>query len=456
MNDRSSVLSREGRRTSGLTAAKPWLLAAVAILLVQATFFLGGYLPWPWFLFAPILPGAVLLGAFVAFARWDGRTLASYGFSLPRPLVPAVVLAVILTAIFGIALLEPGFSSGFVRLGWPSPIMLGVALLYAPVVALGQEAVFRGYVFGRLLTPGRFSSAVYPSAALFAVTSMNIAVLFAVPPTVGTEAVFVTIVPAFALGIVLAIYYLRTGRNLFGPVAFRTGVLLWTSLFPITVASAPWVVIFASELIAYGLVLMFVFVSTPGPKLLARKYLGERFGPKRDRFLQRMRQGRQVRRWVAFSICLAISMIALVAAVVVGLGTAHPFLAIESGSMAPTFVRGDLVVIQHVTASEIKVGTIVAYSTTCLPSPVVHRVIAVAMTAGGPVYTTKGDHNPTPDPCTVPYSAVLGRVVLILPVVGYFVLFPQFTIALLILAVVLAFLLGPQAPKRFPRRRSER
>jgi signal peptidase len=430
------------------------MLAGIAIVIMQGYLLTSGFLSGVWSVLAPILAGAILFGAFCAFARWDGRSLSSYGLSLPRPIVPALALAASLVVIYGIALMEPGFSYGFYRMARPSPMAAGIVLLYAPVAALSQEAVFRGYVCGRLLTPGRFAMAVYPSAGLFAVASTNLPVLFAISPAVGAESLLLTTVPVFALGIVLAVYYYRSGRNLLGPVAFRTGTFLWTVFFPLAAVPAPWVVVFISELLAYAMVFLFVFVSLQEPKFLARKYLGERFGPKHDRFLLRMRRGHQTRRSIAVLLCLGVSAIAVTAAMVVGLGTLHPFLAIESGSMAPTFVRGDLVVIQHVPASEIGVGTIVAYSTTCLPSPVVHRVVAVSTTPNGPVYTTKGDANPTPDQCPVPYSSVLGRVVLIVPLIGFFVLYPQFTIALLILAIVLVVLLSSEVPSRFPRQRS--
>jgi hypothetical protein len=53
-----------------------------------------------------------------------------------------------------------------------------------------------------------------------------------------------------------------------------------------------------------------------------------------------------------------------------------------------------------------------------------------------PVYLTKGDHNPTADPCDVPYSHVIGRAVVWVPYLGYLVLDPLFAAALIVLAVV--------------------
>ena len=456
MTDPPASLVGSGERTTPMVAARPWVLAAAAILAMQGYLVLDGFLPLYWAFAAPVFLGAGLFGLFCVFARWDRRTLASYGFFLPRPPLPALFLAAVLVVICGVVSLEPGLTYGFQPLLRPSVAIVGITLVLAPMTALGQESVFRGFVMGRLLTPGHFSRATYSSAALFALGSTNLVALLQLGPIADLDVVILTTLPTFALGILLAVYYFRTGRGLFGPIAFRTGLILWTLLFPLTLGPVPWVVVFVSDLLAYGTVLLFVIMAVPEPKNLARKYLSERFGPKRDRFLLRMRQSHRARRSVVLAVALCVGGIAVVAGVMAGLGTVHPLLAIESGSMAPTFVRGDLVVIEHVPASEIGVGTIVAYSTTCLPSPVVHRVIAINATPNGPVYTTKGDHNPSPDRCPVPYGAVLGRVILIVPAVGYFVLYPQLTIALLILAVVLAVFLNPGTPSRFPRQRSQR
>lgn len=445
----------EGRRTGGLPATRPWILAGVAVVASQTYFLLtGGSSFWWGGLVALFLLQGGLFGLFWVFTRWDGLPLSEYGFFQPRPLWPALVLAILLGGVYEALSLEPGVTYGFQTAGFASPLIFGAAVFLAPLMALGQESVFRGYVLGRLLAPGRFSVALYFSAAVFALASTNLPVLLTLSPTPAAELVITGTVPAFALGIVLGVYFYKSGRGLLGPWVLRTGLLLWASLFPLTIYTAPWDVVFVSQLLGYGAILLFLAVSLREPKILARKYLGERFGPRRDRFLEHMRRSRRVRGTIVTVVAVAVIAIVAVAVVEVGLDTTHPFLAIESDSMTPTFARGDLVVIQHVPASQIGVGTIIAYTSTCLPSPVVHRVVAVQSGSNGPVYTTKGDHNPTADVCPVPFSTVLGRVVLILPAIGFFVLYPELTVALLILVVVLSIVLGPGMPTRFPRGRT--
>ena len=105
----------------------------------------------------------------------------------------------------------------------------------------------------------------------------------------------------------------------------------------------------------------------------------------------------------------------------------------------PTLNRGDLVVVEHIAPAAITVGTILVFDARCLPAPTVHRVIRIVSTGPNWVYQTKGDANPTQDPCTVSYSQVLGSVVAHVPYLGFLILDPLFAgavVVVLILSVV--------------------
>jgi signal peptidase I len=406
---------------------------------------------------ADLLLGLLVpVGMFALFwlwTRWDRRSLRDYGFYLPRPLLPATAIAGFLVAMQAAVLLEPGFGFGFARIPLLDPRSFGFTLALAPLTALAEESVFRGYIFGRLLAPGRFAAALAISSALFAAISTNFPIL----PRLGTVELgtylLTTTATAFTLGLLLGFYFYRTSRNLYGPFVFRTGILLFASLSPIAALSNGWEITFLVALLADGVVLLVLLASAREPKLVARAYLGETFGPKRDRFLGVLRR-RQTIRDAAITVAIALVAIgAGIGGVEATLGTTHPFLAIATGSMVPTLVRGDLVVIQHVPVSAIMVGTIIAYRSTCLPSPVVHRVVSLTIGANGTTYTTKGDANPSSDPCPVPYSAVLGKVVSIVPYLGIFVLAPELTVAVAAVVVVTVMLMWPDASRRFPRRR---
>jgi len=433
---------------------KPLLLFGAAFGVTQAYLYESPFLSLRIDLAAGLLVPLALFGLFLLWTRWDREPLSAYGFSVPRPVLPALGLAGCLVLLDLVVQLEPGFGFGFARLPLLAPVAFGYAIALAPLTALGQEAVFRGYVFGRLLAPRRFASALAVSSVTFALTLTNFPVLHTLRPVeLGTYLLTNTAL-ALGLGLVLAFYYYKASRNLLGPFLVRTGMLASASLVPIVALSSGWLDVFLVTLFADGVLLLVVLAALQEPKVVARRYLGETPGGRRDRFLGTLRRRRRAWEWAAVGVVSVLVVVGTVVGVPRALGTDHPFLAIETGSMVPTLHRGTLVVIEHVPASAIGVGTIVAYATTCLPSPVVHRVIAVKSTATGPVYTTKGDANPSPDPCPVPYSSVLGKVVVIAPYLGFFILSPEFTASVMAVAVLLGMLFWPSGSRRFPQRRA--
>jgi signal peptidase I len=446
-------MDRSERLPRARELAKPLLLFAAAFAVVQGYLYESPSLPLRLDLAVGLLVPLALFGLFFLFTRWDRQPLSAYGFSLPRPVLPALALAGCLVLIETIVLLEPGFAFGFVREVPLPPLSLGYALALAPLTALGQEAVFRGYVFGRLLAPRRFAAALGISSTTFALTSTNFPVLHSLGTVeLGTYLLTNTAV-ALTLGIVLGFYFYKSSRNILGPFLLRTGGLLVATLSPIVALSQGWIDVFLIALFADAVLLLLVLATLREPKMVARRYLGESFGSRRDRFLGQLRRRKQLREGIVVGVVAVLVVAGIVVGVPRALGTEHPFLAIETGSMVPTLHRGTLVVIEHVPASAITVGTIVAYTTTCLPSPVVHRVIAISNTSNGPVYTTKGDANPSADPCPVPYSAVLGKVSAIASYLGFFILSPALTAGTLAVAALLGTLFWPGGSGRFPRRR---
>ena len=85
--------------------------------------------------------------------------------------------------------------------------------------------------------------------------------------------------------------------------------------------------------------------------------------------------------------------------------------AIVTGSMEPAINRGDLVFIRHV--DSFSVGDVVTYRKGRMI--ITHRVYQVLDNG----VRTKGDANAEPDPYIVPYRDVLGRVVLRVPLLGW-------------------------------------
>ena len=93
---------------------------------------------------------------------------------------------------------------------------------------------------------------------------------------------------------------------------------------------------------------------------------------------------------------------------------------VVSGSMVPVLKVGDVVLVQPIAYSNVKVGDIIIYYEPALNVDIVHRVVAV--TPQGLI--TKGDANPRADepyswPAIQP-SQVRGEVLLSVPYVGLF------------------------------------
>lgn len=110
----------------------------------------------------------------------------------------------------------------------------------------------------------------------------------------------------------------------------------------------------------------------------------------------------------------------------------HPVYSVASGSMAPTFDTGDLIIdtpVSGATASHLHKGQIITFSSQATgPSAtsvvVTHRIYQVVTSpeAGGGrtvEYRTKGDANNAPDQSLVPSSAVQGVYARRLPYGGY-------------------------------------
>ena len=119
--------------------------------------------------------------------------------------------------------------------------------------------------------------------------------------------------------------------------------------------------------------------------------------------------------------------------ILVGIIIAQHMNVVVSGSMEPVMYRGDIVIIDK-NPSTVEVGDIVVYDATWFNQPVIHRVIKIESTTNGPLYTIKGDNNPSPDQYLVNQSQIISKVVnypwssspgedpVIIPKVGYITL----------------------------------
>lgn len=120
-------------------------------------------------------------------------------------------------------------------------------------------------------------------------------------------------------------------------------------------------------------------------------------------------------------------------------------ITLTSGSMAPQIPVPSLVLTKP--ANIYKKGDIVTYReispTTGLTfkHTITHRIIEEKRIDEQHVFITKGDANGVPDPQNVTNEAIMGKVVLILPYLGYFPLFLKTFPGFLLLIAMPSYLL---------------
>lgn len=110
---------------------------------------------------------------------------------------------------------------------------------------------------------------------------------------------------------------------------------------------------------------------------------------------------------------------------------------VVSGSMEPSFYRGDIVATVNVNTygvqefnpeTDVSVGDVVVYDATWYSEPVIHRVIDIQQVDGSKYYIIKGDNNENQDPYPVSPEQIKSKVIkigdalLIIPKIGYITL----------------------------------
>ncbi len=111
---------------------------------------------------------------------------------------------------------------------------------------------------------------------------------------------------------------------------------------------------------------------------------------------------------------------------------------VQSGSMEPTIMTGDIVVV-HQQSEYLKNDVVTFFNSE--GRIVTHRIISDSKEAENTVYATKGDANRSSDNDMVTSDKIIGKVILVIPKLGYFVAFSKSLPGLFILIFVPAFTL---------------
>lgn len=129
---------------------------------------------------------------------------------------------------------------------------------------------------------------------------------------------------------------------------------------------------------------------------------------------------RPVVRLVSWLLVLGVTALVVAAVVVPRLAGATPYTVL-TGSMAPAYPPGTLVVVRPVDVADVRTGDVVTYQLESgRPTVVTHRVVGVGWTAeGDKVLTTRGDANAMADADRVRDVQLRGEVWYSLPWVGH-------------------------------------
>ena len=113
-------------------------------------------------------------------------------------------------------------------------------------------------------------------------------------------------------------------------------------------------------------------------------------------------------------------------------------LTVQSDSMAPTFSKGDLIVIQKCDTSKLEVGDIVTFHTIIDNEYALntHRIAAIDEVNGMRSFTTKGDNNDVADTHIISDGDIVGKYLFALPQMGKVMDFLSSSVGFLVVIVL--------------------
>lgn len=266
--------------------------------------------------------------------------------------------------------------------------------------SFGSIVVFQEYVRGALIKNEKKSVVNYIFITLiFTLLEIKLSGFFSNFTDVQTAFIFISsvFIPIIVTNCVLSyLTYIGGARN---SIIYRLFVLIPPFIAPI-VPSYDW---FGTALVGIAL------------PLSVYLYLNYVHVSRTERLSRRERK-----KYSPIYFVPVVAFIAVVAGFVVGVFKYQP-IAVLSGSMSPTFNRGDAVVVKKLNDNEkkslVKGDVIQFISGTKF---VVHRINEVSNDDyGNMIFITKGDHNNTKDADKVQLDHVIGKVVFIIPFIGY-------------------------------------
>jgi signal peptidase len=112
---------------------------------------------------------------------------------------------------------------------------------------------------------------------------------------------------------------------------------------------------------------------------------------------------------IGFVVAFMLNNVILVYA----LNTNTPVVAVFSGSMEPTFYKGDMIVVKGV--ENVSIGDIIVFDVPNKQYPIIHRVYEI----DNNIILTKGDNNMNVDPWRTSVNNIHGKAIVKIPVLGW-------------------------------------
>lgn len=140
--------------------------------------------------------------------------------------------------------------------------------------------------------------------------------------------------------------------------------------------------------------------------------------------------------WVFLGVFI-IGLILTVAANLNVLG-GYRQLVVQSGSMEPTIMTGDVIIIAKVNSYQ--KNDVITFQDN-EKGITTHRIYEIDEVGGEKQFVTKGDANRAQDNNTISEKEIMGKVVLTIPKLGYFIFFLRSKIGFIIFLIVPALLI---------------
>lgn len=135
---------------------------------------------------------------------------------------------------------------------------------------------------------------------------------------------------------------------------------------------------------------------------------------------------KKILRYLKYTLNIVLGFALIVSVLLLVFSFKSPFRSlyiykVMSGSMEPAIHTGSIVITEVANPSQLKVGDVISYTMKNDETvTVTHRLVSVSRKSGSYIFRTKGDANKTADLDDISQNRLKGKVILTVPLLGYF------------------------------------